>query len=63
MAISKLIIILYRDIILKLVGGVVGGGGGKNTQKVYVQRKVALKVVHSEQPRKHFLHYRTDKIF
>lgn len=27
MAISKLIIILYRDIILKLVGGVVGGGG------------------------------------
>lgn len=33
-----------------------GGGGGKNTQKVYVQRKVALKVVHSEQPRKHFLH-------
>lgn len=52
---------MYRDIILKLVGGVVGGG--KNTQKVYVQRKVALKVAHSEQPRKHFLHYRTDKSF
>lgn len=55
---------MYRDIRLKLVGGVVGGGGvAKDTQNVYVQRKVALKVVHSEQPRKHFLHYRTDKIF
>ena len=51
------------DIRLKLVGGGAGWGLGEDTQKVYVQRNVALKDVHSEQPRKHFLYYRTDKIF